>query len=112
MRYAALTRNTKETQIRGTLRIDGHGKYKVSTGIRFLDHMLELFTKHGGFDLKLTANGDLDVDQHHTVEDLRVQIGSGVIDEAAEEVFDQLGLQIADEPSSYPIFVDQRGAAA
>jgi imidazoleglycerol-phosphate dehydratase len=75
MRSASLTRNTKETQIRGALRIDGHGKYKVSTGIRFLDHMLELFTKHGGFDLTLQAAGDLDVDQHHTVEDTGIVLG-------------------------------------
>jgi imidazoleglycerol-phosphate dehydratase len=75
MRSANLTRNTKETQIAATLRIDGHGKYDVSTGIRFFDHMLELFTKHGGFDLTLKATGDLDVDQHHTVEDAGIVLG-------------------------------------
>ena len=74
-RRAALERNTKETQISGTLKIDGRGTYDVSTGIRFLDHMLELFAKHGGFDLKLRAQGDLDIDQHHTVEDVGITLG-------------------------------------
>ena len=75
MRTATIQRDTKETQIRGTLKLEGRGKYDVSTGIRFFDHMLELFTKHGGFDLKLTAKGDLDVDQHHTVEDVGIVLG-------------------------------------
>ena len=75
MRKAAIERNTKETQIGGSLRIEGRGTYNVSTGIRFLDHMLELFAKHGGFDLTLRATGDLDVDQHHTVEDCGIVLG-------------------------------------
>lgn len=75
MRTAALARNTKETQIAGKLKIEGRGKYDVATGIRFFDHMLELFTKHGGFDLQLKADGDLDVDQHHTVEDVGIVLG-------------------------------------
>lgn len=75
VRFGKVARITKETQIRGSLRLDGHGKYDVSTGIRFLDHMLELFTKHGGFDLTLRAEGDLDVDQHHTVEDVGIVLG-------------------------------------
>ena len=75
MRRASIERNTKETQIHGSLTIEGRGRYDVSTGIRFLDHMLELFTKHGGFDLKLQAVGDLDVDQHHTVEDTGIVLG-------------------------------------
>jgi len=74
-REAKIERNTKETQIKGELRLEGTGIYEVSTGIRFLDHMLELFTKHGGFDLKLAAKGDLDVDQHHTVEDVGIVLG-------------------------------------
>ena len=57
------------------LAVDGHGKYKISTGIRFFDHMLELFAHHGGFDLQLKAAGDLDVDQHHTVEDVGIALG-------------------------------------
>ncbi len=75
LRKASIERITKETQIRGTLTIDGQGTYQISTGIRFFDHMLELFTKHGGFDLKLKATGDLDVDQHHTVEDVGIALG-------------------------------------
>ncbi len=75
MRRSTIERNTKETQIRGSLTLEGKGRYEVSTGIRFFDHMLELFTKHGGFDLKLQATGDLDVDQHHTVEDVGIVLG-------------------------------------
>ena len=75
MRTATLQRDTKETQISGKLKIEGRGKYDIATGIRFFDHMLELFTKHGGFDLQIKANGDLDVDQHHTVEDVGIVLG-------------------------------------
>ena len=74
-RSALIHRRTTETDIRARLNIDGRGSYTVSTGIRFLDHMLELFTRHGGFDLDLTARGDLDVDQHHTVEDIGIVLG-------------------------------------
>jgi imidazoleglycerol-phosphate dehydratase len=75
VRKAAIDRNTKETKIRIRLVIEGRGHYKISTGIRFFDHMLELFAHHGGFDLDLSANGDLDVDQHHTVEDVGIALG-------------------------------------
>jgi imidazoleglycerol-phosphate dehydratase len=75
VRTARIARDTKETRIRGTLAIDGRGRYEIATGIRFLDHMLELFAKHGAFDLSLRANGDLDVDQHHTVEDVGIVLG-------------------------------------
>ncbi|MGE5486289.1 MAG: imidazoleglycerol-phosphate dehydratase HisB [bacterium] len=75
MRTAKIERNTKETRIAGSLRIEGRGRYEISTGVRFLDHMLELFAKHGGFDLNLRAEGDLDVDQHHTVEDVGLVLG-------------------------------------
>jgi imidazoleglycerol-phosphate dehydratase len=75
MRRASIKRDTKETRIAGSLQIEGRGRYEISTGIRFLDHMLELFSKHGGFDLKLHAEGDLDVDQHHTVEDAGIVLG-------------------------------------
>lgn len=75
MRKASIHRATKETDIRALLNIDGRGQYQISTGIRFLDHMLELFAHHGGFDLTLQANGDLDVDQHHTVEDVGIVVG-------------------------------------
>ncbi|MGA8430549.1 MAG: imidazoleglycerol-phosphate dehydratase HisB [Candidatus Sulfotelmatobacter sp.] len=75
MRRAKLHRKTAETEIRIALTIEGRGKYEVSTGVRFLDHMLELFARHGGFDLQLAAAGDLDVDQHHTVEDIGIALG-------------------------------------
>ena len=74
-RTSAIERDTRETQIGGSLTIEGRGEYQISTGIRFLDHMLELFTKHGGFNLTLKATGDLDVDQHHTVEDTGIVLG-------------------------------------
>lgn len=75
MREANVERNTRETQIKGFLRIEGSGNYQIRTGIRFLDHMLELFGKHGAFDLDLAVRGDLDVDQHHTVEDTGIVLG-------------------------------------
>jgi len=75
MRKALVDRVTKETCIRLRLTIEGKGRHKVSTGIRFFDHMLELFANHGAFDLELAANGDLDVDQHHTVEDVGIVLG-------------------------------------
>ena len=75
MRKAKIERTTKETDIRLALTVDGKGRYQISTGIRFFDHMLELFAHHGGFDLDLKARGDLDVDQHHTVEDVGIALG-------------------------------------
>lgn len=75
MRSAKLHRSTTETDIQLSLNIEGKGRYEVSTGIRFFDHMLELFTRHGAFDLKLKVKGDLDVDQHHTVEDVGIAMG-------------------------------------
>jgi imidazoleglycerol-phosphate dehydratase len=77
-REATVVRNTAETRIRCKLRVNGRGKYKIATGIRFFDHMLELFTRHGGFDLSLSCEGDLDVDQHHSVEDVGLVLGEAV----------------------------------
>ena len=77
-RKAELKRKTSETDISVSLELDGKGKYEVKTGIGFFDHMLEGFTKHGSFDLKLTANGDLNVDNHHTVEDVGIVLGSAI----------------------------------
>ncbi len=74
-RTATIDRNTTETKIKLTLNLDGQGTYNIRTGIRFFDHMLELFTRHGGFDLDLFCDGDLDVDQHHTVEDVGIALG-------------------------------------
>lgn len=77
-RRGAIHRHTNETKIDLELTIEGSGRYRVSTGIRFLDHMLELFSRHGAFDLELTCKGDLDVDQHHTVEDVGIALGEAV----------------------------------
>jgi imidazoleglycerol-phosphate dehydratase len=74
-RTSLVERNTAETRIEIGLTIEGRGQYTVSTGIRFFDHMLELFTRHGAFDLNLKCDGDLDVDQHHTVEDVGIALG-------------------------------------
>ncbi len=87
-RTATITRDTTETKIHLTLNLDGQGAYTVSTGIRFFDHMLELFTRHGGFDLALTVKGDLDVDQHHTVEDTGIALGEAF----AEALGDKRGI--------------------
>jgi len=78
VRRAVVARRTTETDIALTLVIDGKGRYRIRTGIRFLDHMLELLARHGGFDLRVDARGDLDVDQHHTVEDLGIALGEAV----------------------------------
>ncbi len=77
-RTATIHRNTKETDIRLKLNLDGRGKSRVTTGIRFFDHMLDLVARHGAFDLEITAKGDLDVDQHHTVEDVGIALGEAV----------------------------------
>ena len=78
MRRAVIDRVTNETTIRGRLLLYGKGRYDIRTGIRFFDHMLELVTRHGGFDLKLQVKGDLDVDQHHTIEDTGIALGEAV----------------------------------
>ncbi len=78
MRRAVIERQTTETRIAGRLELDGKGRFDISTGIGFFDHMLELFTRHGAFDLRLHAKGDLDVDQHHTVEDVGIALGDAV----------------------------------
>ena len=78
MRRALIDRQTSETSVRLQLGLEGHGRYRIATGIRFLDHMLELVTRHGGFDLTVEATGDLDVDQHHTVEDVGIALGEAV----------------------------------
>ena len=90
-RTAEIIRNTTETKIELHLTIEGRGLYKVSTGIRFFDHMLELFTRHGGFNLDLTCRGDLDVDQHHTVEDVGIALGEAI----ARAIGDKRGINRA-----------------
>jgi imidazoleglycerol-phosphate dehydratase len=78
VRRAVIDRKTRETRIAVRLELDGRGRYEIATGIRFLDHMLELVARHGAFDLTLRADGDLDVDQHHTVEDVGIALGEAV----------------------------------
>jgi imidazoleglycerol-phosphate dehydratase len=78
VRRAVIDRQTAETQIKVALTLDGTGRFENHTGIRFLDHMLDLVARHGGFDLKVAAAGDLDVDQHHTVEDVGIALGEAV----------------------------------
>ena len=74
-RTAKIIRNTKETQIELELNLDGSGKYDIETGIPFFNHMLELFTRHGIFDLTIRAKGDIEIDYHHTVEDVGIVLG-------------------------------------
>ena len=78
MRKAVIERNTAETQIRIAFNADGTGRFDNRTGVRFLDHMLDLVARHGAFDLRVQAHGDLDVDQHHTVEDIGIALGEAV----------------------------------
>ena len=78
MRRGVIHRRTAETRISVAIDLDGNGRYRVRTGIRFLDHMLELVARHGAFNLRLAAAGDLDVDQHHTVEDVGIALGEAV----------------------------------
>jgi imidazoleglycerol-phosphate dehydratase len=77
-RKATLARKTRETDIQLELNLDGSGQYEIGTGIAFFDHMLESFAKHGAFDLRLRATGDLDVDLHHTVEDVGIALGQAI----------------------------------
>ncbi len=78
MRTAVIRRSTKETDIRVRVNLDGRGKSHIDTGVRFFDHMLEQIARHGALDVDLTARGDLDVDQHHTVEDVGIALGDAV----------------------------------
>ena len=78
MRKGVIERSTTQTSIKVRIGLEGRGRYQVSTGIRFFDHMLELTARHGAFDLEIEARGDLDVDQHHTVEDVGIALGEAV----------------------------------
>jgi len=91
VRRAVIDRRTTETEIALELTLEGQGRYSVRTGVRFLDHMLELVTRHGAFDLRIAARGDLDVDQHHTVEDLGIALGEAV----SQAVGDRKGINRA-----------------
>ena len=89
MREAEITRDTKETKISFKLNIDGSGQADISTGIAFLDHMLQLFARHGFFDLSIEAKGDIDVDYHHLVEDMGISMGQAV----KEALSDKAGIR-------------------
>jgi imidazoleglycerol-phosphate dehydratase len=78
MRTAKIERKTKETDVKLTLTLDGKGQYSIGTSIPFLDHMLSLMCKHGIFDMKLKAKGDIEIDYHHTVEDIGIVFGKAV----------------------------------
>ena len=78
MRRGVVDRRTTETRVRARVALEGRGRYRVRTGVRFLDHMLELVARHGAFDLTIDATGDLDVDQHHTVEDVGIALGEAI----------------------------------
>jgi imidazoleglycerol-phosphate dehydratase len=87
-RTASIDRKTNETQIKLRLNLDGRGTSEVSTGIRFFDHMLDLVARHGAFDLTVEAKGDLDVDQHHTIEDTGIALGEAI----AKAIGDKRGI--------------------
>ena len=88
-RYAEIERNTRETQIKLAIDLDGSGKSSISTGVAFLDHMLTLFARHGLFDLTIQATGDLDVDAHHLFEDLGLVMGEAL----SKAVGDKAGIK-------------------
>jgi len=79
MRTANVHRKTKETDVRVELNLDGSGQSSVSIGLPFLEHMLELFAKHGLFDLQITCKGDLEIDDHHSVEDIAITLGQALV---------------------------------
>ena len=87
-RTVTIHRKTNETEIKLRLNLDGRGRSRIATGIRFLDHMLELVARHGAFDLTIEATGDLDVDQHHTVEDTGIALGEAI----AKAIGDKRGI--------------------
>ncbi len=91
MRKAAITRNTAETKISLTLNIDGKGESKIDTGCGFLDHMLELFARHGRFDLEVSCKGDMHVDAHHTTEDVAMVLGRAF----SEALTDRRGMSVS-----------------
>jgi imidazoleglycerol-phosphate dehydratase len=105
LRRARVDRRTTETQIELAIDLDGRGTYAVNTGIRFLDHMLELFARHGGFDLTIAATGDLDVDAHHTVEDVGIALGDAVARALGDKRMDETLAVAAIDLSGRPFAV-------
>lgn len=84
-RLATVHRKTKETDVRVTLNLDGSGKSEIAIGLPFLEHMLELFAKHGLFDLQVSCNGDLEIDDHHSVEDIAITLGHALAQALADK---------------------------
>ena len=89
VRTAQIERKTSETEIRLQLNLDGEGKSEIETGVPFLDHMLDAFTKHGHFDLTVQAKGDIHIDDHHTTEDIGICLGQAI----KEAVGDKRGIR-------------------
>ena len=86
IRAAEVRRKTKETDVRVTLNLDGGGRSRIATGLPFLDHMLELFAKHGLFDLDVNCDGDLEIDDHHSVEDIAITLGQALVQSLGDKV--------------------------
>jgi imidazoleglycerol-phosphate dehydratase len=84
-RVGEIRRHTKETDVRVRLNLDGHGQSRICTGLPFLDHMLDLFAKHGLFDLEVTCKGDLQIDDHHSVEDIAITLGQALVEALGEK---------------------------
>ena len=85
-RQASVNRKTSETDVRVTLNLDGSGESRIKTGLPFLDHMLQLFAKHGVFDLEIVCRGDLEVDDHHSVEDIAICLGRALQDALGDKI--------------------------
>lgn len=121
-RKAKIVRNTKETQIELEINLDGSGEYDIETGIPFFNHMLELFARHGLFDLKIKASGDIDIDYHHTVEDVGIVLGQAVKKAVADKAginrygffilpMDETLVRVALDLCNRPILVCELGDA-
>ena len=120
-RTAKIVRNTKETQIELEINLDGKGEYQIDTGIPFFNHMLELFARHGLFDLNIKATGDIDIDYHHTVEDVGIVLGQAVKQAVGNKAgmnrygffilpMDEVLVRVALDLSNRPILVCELGA--
>ncbi|MED5261778.1 MAG: imidazoleglycerol-phosphate dehydratase HisB [Myxococcota bacterium] len=111
-RRSAIERNTKETQIRVEIALDGSGVYEIDTGVAFFDHMLESFSRHALFDLKIKARGDLDVDTHHTIEDVGIVMGQAFREALGSAVgirrFGQMTLPMAESKVEVTVDVSNR----
>ena len=105
-RKASITRKTKETKIDVELNIDGKGQYKIDTGIGFLDHMLEQLSKHSGINLSIKCIGDTHIDEHHTIEDIAITLGSAINKALQERMFDLLGFSKEEAKEQFGFLMD------